>query len=690
MFRFRRGYEAGRALRTLVGLVVATRVSRVLRVLLTAVSTPARGYAPAMFRLRYASPMPFARQVLALQAAVLIVVVGFGFALVGWLFDNELTQQYGARALAVAHTVAADPAIGEAAAIDDPGRALPGRAEAARAASGALFVVITNRDGIRLAHPNPKRIHELVSTDPSAVLNGHDTINVERGTLGLSARGKTPLRDAHGGIVGEVSVGFDVTEIRGYVVKELGLAAVFAGGALLLGIAGSVLLTRRLKRLTLGLEPHELAELVQEREAVLHGVSEGVLAVDAAGRVSVCNTEARRLLGVRPSPGDAVAALALPPSLHTALGDREAADNLITVAGDRVLIANYRTVRRDGRDLGGVLTLRDRTDLENITRELDSVRTLSTALRAQRHEFANRLHVLSGLLRNGHRSEALEFLHAVSDTAVPATGPAVSDPYLQAFVSAKTAEAAEKGARLALADTSWVGTRVTAPVEVTTVLGILVDNALDAAWRGARRPAWVDLALLEDAGTLHISVVDSGDGVAAALGDRIFVAGVSTRDGEGRGLGLALARQAARRLGGDVRLAVPAGEEHGAVFEARLPATLQSLSDVEPEVTAPPCGAVGSAAAASGPAASGLVGSGLVGSGLVASGSARSAAASFAAAGSAAAASGAAPSGAVGSAAPPASASAGCAAAASSAEAGSLAGAGTASPSVGTGREAAG
>jgi two-component system, CitB family, sensor kinase len=546
-----------------------------LRVLLIDRIGGSRRYAPAMFRLRHRQPIPFARQVLGLQAAVLVVVVGLGFALVSWLFDDELTEQYGLRALAVAHTLAADPAIAAAAATDDPGQTLPARAEAVRSASGALFVVITNRDGIRLAHPIPERIHQPVSTDPSAVLSGHDTINVERGTLGLSARGKTPLIDPAGTVVGEVSVGFKVADIRGYVLKELGLAGLLAGCALLLGLAGSALLTRRLKRLTLGLEPHELAELVQEREAVLHGISEGVLAVDTSGRVSVCNTEAARLLGVQPSPGDQVTDLALPPALRAALDEHGPADNLITVAGDRVLVANYRTVRRDERDLGGVLTLRDRTDLENITRELDSVRTLSTALRAQRHEFANRLHVLSGLLQNGHRSEALEFLHAVSGNTLPDTGAAIDDPYLQAFVAAKTAEAAEKDVRLALADTSWVGTRVTAPVEVTTVLGILVDNALEAARGGTRRPAWIDLALLEDADTLHISVVDSGDGVPPDLGEHIFTAGVSTRDGDGRGLGLALARQAARRLGGDVRLASASGEGHGAVLEARLPGALK-------------------------------------------------------------------------------------------------------------------
>ncbi|GGK75591.1 sensor histidine kinase [Mangrovihabitans endophyticus] len=520
-------------------------------------------------------PVPFAWQVMGLQVGLLVVVFGLGCALIGWIFDRELTEQYGSRALAVAHTLAADPAIVSAAAAEDPHGTLQARAEAARAASGALFVVVTDRHGIRLAHPNPRRLHEPVSTDPSAVLAGRDTINVERGTLGLSARGKTPLRAPDGTVVGEVSVGFRVADIRGYVWQQLGLAGAVAGCALLLGVAGSALLSRRLKRLTLGLEPAELAELVREREAVLRGIGEGVLAVDAAGRVSVCTTEAARLLGVDPAPGTVLAEAGLPPGL-TAIAQRRTADNVTVLAGDRVLVVNYRTVRRDGRDLGGVLTLRDRTDLEAVTRELESVRTLSSALRASRHEFANRLHVLSGLLQNGHHGEALEYLHAVAGPAVATAGPvaAVDDPYLQAFVAAKTAEAAERDVRLTLSDTTWVGTRVTAPVEVTTVLGILVDNAVEAARTGARRPAWVDLALLSDGDVLHISVVDSGDGVHPSLGERIFAPGVSTRDEHGRGLGLALARQAARQLDGDVRLTAPAGRSHGAVLEARLPHAL--------------------------------------------------------------------------------------------------------------------
>jgi two-component system, CitB family, sensor kinase len=527
--------------------------------------------------------MPFLRQVLALQIGLLALVVGVGFGLVGWLLDNTLVNQYGQRALAVARSVAADDTVGEAVERDDPDHVVQARAERARLATGALFVVVTDEHGLRLAHPNPAELGRRVSTDPSGPLSGREVVNVERGTLGLSARGKVPLRDRADRIVGEVSVGFDAEEIDARLLQLLAVAGAFVGGALLLGVAGSSLLIRLLKRRTLGLEPHDLAELLREREAVLHGIGEGVLAVDPSGHVSMCNREAARLLDVAVRPGAHVDTLELPPRLRAALAGEGAADNLLAVAGDRVLVANQRVVRRDGTDLGRVLTLRDRTDLETLTRELDSVRGLTDALRAQRHEFANRLHTLSGLLQTDHTREAVEYLQALSNGPVAALGPgaeAIRDPYLHAFLSAKTARAQEKAVTLEVGETSWVPARVIAPVEVTTVLGNLVDNALEAARLGTRRPARIEVDLLAEGRSLHVSVLDTGDGVPNRLRDAIFAQGVSTRDGEARGLGLALARQAARGLGGDVTLADPGGDGHGAVFVARLPEVLAETTQV--------------------------------------------------------------------------------------------------------------
>lgn len=252
----------------------------------------------------------FARQVLILQVGVVVVVAVLGYGLVAWMLDGRLRDQYGQRALTVARSVAVDPQIAAAVAAGDPGGLVQDRAERVRVRTGALFVVVTDNRGLRLSHPNPLELGRHVSTDPSDALAGREVVRVERGTLGLSARGKVPLYGPDGRILGEVSVGFDARAIDrelGHVLREMSL---FVAGAVLLGVVASAAIGRRLKRQTLGLEPYELVELVHEREAVLHGVGEGVVAVDTAGRIAVCNDEASRLLGVAPERGAPAGGLA--------------------------------------------------------------------------------------------------------------------------------------------------------------------------------------------------------------------------------------------------------------------------------------------------------------------------------------------------------------------------------------------
>jgi two-component system, CitB family, sensor kinase len=521
----------------------------------------------------------FAYQVLVLQIGVVMLVAVTGYGLAAWAQRDELRHQFASRALTIARAVAADPVIADAAAGGDPRRVVEDRAERIRRGTGALFVVVTDRQGIRLAHPNPAQIGKMVSTDPSAALSGREVMVIERGTLGLSARGKVPLRDHSGAVVGEVSVGFDAGAIDRRVHRTLAVAALLASATVVLGVAASAAIGRRLKRQTLGLEPHELAELVQEREAVLHGVNDGVLALDADDRVTVCNAEAARLLGTSPARRTPAADLPVTGRLR-AIVDGAEARNVFVAVEDRVLVVDRREVSHDGRRLGAVITLRDRTDVESLARELDAVRTLFDALRAQRHEYANRLHTLSGLVQLGHVEEAAGYLRTLAEVpAAKDVAPGgVPDPYLGAFLAAKAAVAVEKGVALEVAGTTWVPGRVVDPLDVTTVLGNLVDNALEAARLGGRRPARVEVELLGDGADLHVTVADSGDGVPGDLRESIFRDGVSTRGtgaGRPRGLGLVLARHAARARGGDVTLADPGGDDAGAVFVARLPEVLQ-------------------------------------------------------------------------------------------------------------------
>ena len=257
----------------------------------------------------------------------------------------------------------------------------------------------------------------------------------------------------------------------------------------------------------------------------------------------------------------------------------------VATVGERIVVVTARRVSRDGHDLGAVLIVRDRTDVESLTRQLDAVQAMSTVLRAQRHEFANRLHLLNGLIQAGRLEEASHLLDELLGSgplgaALPGID-AIHDPYLQAFLAAKGASAREAGVTLLIGPNTWVSGSLALPVDVTTVLGNLLDNALEAARTTAGDTREVEVELVQEGSTLHITVADSGDGVAPDFVEHLFTEGASTRPDRGipggRGVGLALSRQIARALGGELRLSTPANATaslRGAEFIARLPGVM--------------------------------------------------------------------------------------------------------------------
>jgi two-component system CitB family sensor kinase len=537
---------------------------------------------PRRSLLRRSFALPFTRQLLLLQIGVLLVVVGLGFAIEAWQLDRSLKQRFQQRALDVARTVAAQPGLAAAVGRRDQPE-VQRRASAAERATGALFVVVTDARGIRLAHPNPAEIGRRVSTSPDAALSGHEVTNIERGTLGLSARGKVPLRSSAGAVVGEVSVGFDASEIASALYALLATSALFLGGALLLGLGATFLLTRLLKRKTFGLEPSDLAELVRERDAVLFGISDGVIALDGAGAVTMANSEACRLVGLPLVPGGRLLDLDLPAALRQALTE-PVAPTSVAVVGERVLVVNHRAVEHAGRPLGSVVTVFDRTEVENLTGELHAVRLMTQALRAQRHEFANRLHTVHGLLHTAGSADAAEYVDALldaPDVLLADDSEAIAPATIRAFLAGKIAEADELGVELTLSAASWVPRKLAAPVEVITVLGNLVNNALEAAHACPAAPARVEVDLLTDADDLVVSVANTGAGIPAESLPRIFADGWSSR-GTGRGLGLSIARGTAESLGGTLEVTHPGGGGALTVFVARLPQVLRSQGSGEP------------------------------------------------------------------------------------------------------------
>lgn len=516
--------------------------------------------------------LPLAYQILFFQVAIILLSALLGAAAADWQASRQLEQQYEQRSLAIAESVAANSAIQEELLDGDPQGLIQKSAEQVRMSTGASYVVVTNREGIRYSHPNPALIGQPVDENPASVLAGNTWVGVQRGTLGVSARGKAPIF-YHGQVIGMVSVGFLETTVFNQLLAELpGFAATLLL-ALSLGVIGSMLLASRLKHQTFGLEPYEIAGLLEEREASIQGIHEGAIATDRNGVITLANDECRRLLSL---PSDCVGrriSQVLPQGrlLKFLTGGLKDEDEVL-LSGDRVLLASRRAIRVRGQEIGHVATLRDSTEITGLTRGL-GVDSLTDALRAQAHEFANRLHTIAGLVQLGRGEEAMKLIAQTSGLHQELTESLlerVGDPVLGALLLAKAAVASERGIELRVSDDTMMTSSSLGGEDLITILGNLIDNALDAA-ASSTDERWVSVSVTDQADELVMSVHDSGPGVPAEFDGQIFLEGFSTKSGPAqkrRGFGLALVRQVARRNGGDVTVT----NDGGALFTVRIPA----------------------------------------------------------------------------------------------------------------------
>ncbi|MBT2428374.1 sensor histidine kinase [Streptomyces sp. ISL-112] len=534
---------------------------------------------------RFGWPQRVFSQVLLMQLAIItgvtVLVTGLFLAPLSAQLDEEAMR----RALAIAQSTAAQPGIAEDLRTTEPSALGPvqSAAERIRRSTGAEYVVVMDRRGVRWSHPEADRIGEVVSTDPGDALRGREVMEIDSGTLGRSARGKVPLRDTAGSseVVGAVSVGIEYDSVRARLLGAIPGLLAYAGTALAVGALAAYLISRRLQRQTHDLAFSDISALLTEREAMLHSIREGVVALDGTGRIRLLNDEAQRLLGLGPvAAGRPLEDVLGPGRTVDVLAGRVVGDDLLAVQGSRVLLAN----RMETDDDGAVVTLRDRTELEHLGRELDSTTGLIDALRAQDHEHANRLHTLLGLLELEMHEDAMEFVTEVVGvhraTAEQVTEK-VRDPLLAALLVGKATVAAERGVSLRLAPGTLLPDRVVDPRGLVTVVGNLVDNATDAA--AGSGDARIEVGLRAEGRTVELRVRDSGPGIAPEQHASIFTEGWSTKDlpahGK-RGLGLPLVRRLAERQGGSVT--VSAADGGGAVFTVVLPEALGAAGPTTP------------------------------------------------------------------------------------------------------------
>lgn len=513
-------------------------------------------------------------QILLAHVAILVVSLGVGSALFVHTVRNNLDDEFQARAASIAQTFAVIPAVKSClaspnAACDDEMQRL---ATAAAHNAGAAYVVLIDTAGIRHSHPDPALIGQKVS-EPLVARDGRVHLGVDSGSTGTTANARVPLFGPTDAFAGEVSVGIRESSVSGELLRELPSYAAWLAVVLALGTVASFGLASHLKRRTFGLELDEIAHLLQEREATLHGIREGVIALDPGGRISVLNDQAQRLLRLpADGPGRRLEDLVPPGPLRDALAGTTSEIDEIVVTDDHCLVINRMPVTLSGRAHGAVVTLRDRTDVEGLARELAGERSLTESMRAQQHEFANRLHVISGLLELDEPEAALSYVREIKGTSADLDETLrrhIRAPQIVGLLLGKTAEAAERSIELRLDPETTLGESPTHVQVLITILGNLIDNAVDAL-RSAPTPRVIEVSVVEDTETLRIRVSDNGPGVPSAIGPRVFHQGFSTKRSSGdghHGLGLSLVQNTATKLGGTVSVSTG----RGATFTVDIP-----------------------------------------------------------------------------------------------------------------------
>ncbi|HET6292407.1 MAG TPA: ATP-binding protein [Kribbella sp.] len=534
--------------------------------------------------------LTLAGQLLVLQLAIVVVVLVAVAAVSLAQSAATFDRVEGRRVTALAEQLSGSQTLRQGIRNPAPAEVLAPLLQTSLTQSGVTSITVADLDGRVIAATNPTLIGSRLTLGDPGVAHGRGwsgELTVDAGSELVSqvpvlSQGTDPQGRPDGSLgeqIGTVMVGEASPSIWQRLRGASSYLLIYLGIASVLGLLGSWLLGRRIKRQTLGLEPREIAGLAEHREAMLYGLAEGVVALDPHLRVTLVNDVGRRLLDLpEQAVGMSLAELGIEGRLREVLAGEHTGDearDAVVVRRGRVLVMNRMSVTKDGHSLGSVTTLRDRTELAQLERELGSFRSSTELLRAQTHEFANQLHTISGLIQIGEYDEVVRYVGALNryrESLDLTVTRRVHDNAVAALLMAKSSVAAERRVELRVSErTTLLRLEPEMSADVATVVGNLVDNAVDAAALSGTplSPAWVEVELRQDASSVEIVVRDSGPGVAPGLAQEVFAHGFTTKAAAGgeRGIGLAMTRLVCRRRGGEVAVT---NTEDGAVFVARM------------------------------------------------------------------------------------------------------------------------
>ena len=452
--------------------------------------------------------------------SLIITLILFVVLLLAGIFvyiqSVDTKHQVEQLALQTAKSLSFMPAIKEAFQNNEHKSTIQSIAEQVREQAGADYVIVEDRYGVMYSHSNS----ELIGTKSNNPYNyealtfgGYYTLE-GNGTSGPALMAKAPIIVHNGDydqVVGVVTVEFLIKGIESNILSRTKEIILFSLGVLLAGIVGGILLARSIRKDTLGLEPNEIAALYRERSAILLSIKEGIIAIDQNGFITMMNTSAEEMLHVNDDYMRHISKVLPNFNMERVLEtDQEIAFQ------DKVFILNMTPILENNSTVGVVCSFRDKTELQNLVNTISEVRKYSEDLRAQTHEFTNKLFVLSGLLQLGQYKEAIEFIQQESNIHQSQNHilfHQIHDAKVQAILLGKIGTASEKKI-----DFHIEGDSALHPLpdhikvsHLITILGNIIDNAFDAV--SGQEEKRVSFFVTDIGHDIVFEVIDSGIGI---------------------------------------------------------------------------------------------------------------------------------------------------------------------------------
>ncbi|RSL32473.1 sensor histidine kinase [Salibacterium salarium] len=509
--------------------------------------------------------------ILVLITLVTVVLSGF-FA---YIESQDIEETLGDKALSTATYVAGAPTVQEAFNTENPSNILQPYAERIREQSGAEFVVIGDKNGVRYAHPDEWKIgkHMVGGDNDRALLNGESYISQAEGTLGPSLRGKAPVRDEDGNIVGIISVGFLIEDLRATIFQRIGMLALLALTAIGLSTIGAVLLSKSIKKDMYGLEPIQIATLYQERQATLKAIPEGIIAIDTNAKITMINNSAKEMLEFDKNVQGTPVKDILPNSvMERVLQHGQPEFNQELSMNGKLFIVNREPIFDDNRIVGVVATFRDKTEMMEMANTLSDIKKYSDDLRSQNHEYSNKLYALAGYLHLGRINDAISLINEetmIQKRQTTVLFHQIKDTAVQAILTGKSGRASERKIHFEIDETSQLEPLPAhiSQTQLISILGNVIDNAMDASLHN--EDPTVSFFVTDMGNDIIFEITDNGPGLPTDL-TAMMEKGFSTKHGQNeRGYGLAIIRDTIEELDG--MLEFETIEEGGAVFSVYLP-----------------------------------------------------------------------------------------------------------------------